>query len=198
METRPISKSDFFVDSNLDLREYTLAVEPDLQVYSKVLAEREVFKNEYGEIPANSVSRYIKVADFLGNEAMEETLIRWVGRVCRLQQCFTLSLNNYSGFPQHSIYIRIQEIEALFALFQRLQVIDNLISSSGGSTLQLPNKPHVVIAGHLSPEVYNKAIIEYARKTFYESFAVNQLLLIKRDHAYGTSKLVNVFGFLPH
>lgn len=197
MEITSIKNDDFFNTKNQELVKYRLVIEPDIQVSTEIQNEREAFKKRYGETPVDDMIRYIKIADFLSNQAMEETLIRWIGRICRLQQSFILSLNNYGGFPQHSIYLRIQEMESLHGLFQQLKIIDSLISSSGGSSLKLAAKPHVVIAKQLPPEVYNKAVMDYAEKTFHESFEVNQLLLVKIDDAYETNKLVNVFGFTP-
>lgn len=195
MNLIPLKQYAFFRSENLGWQEYMLVVEPDEHVSNMVVAEREAFQNKYGEMNVDCSNIYIKVASFLGNESMEQTVIRWIERICLRQQCFELSLNNYSGFPQHSIYLRIQEMTPLQTLFQQLCIIDNLISASGH--LQMAFKPNIAIARQLPAEVYNRAISEYSRKTFHESFVVSRMLLIKMDRAYGTVKVVNVFGFTP-
>ncbi|MFN3930073.1 MAG: type VII toxin-antitoxin system MntA family adenylyltransferase antitoxin, partial [Thermoflexus sp.] len=46
----------------------------------------------------------IRVSDF-----MEETIIRYMHRICSRQHVFEVALNNYSGYPPHSIYLRVQD-----------------------------------------------------------------------------------------
>src|SRR5690349_9842567 len=51
---------------------------------------------------------YIKLAEFQARETMEETIIRWMQRVCNQMESFTVTLNNYGGFPPATIFVRIQ------------------------------------------------------------------------------------------
>ena len=180
-----------------ELYEYMLVAHPDNIVQKKVMTEKQSFYDEYkNRVPVEN-SPYITVSGFFAKEAMEDTLIRWIQRICRQQQSFTVTLNNYSGFPPHTIYLRIQNENPFQKLITGLKALNNYISSCACPPVQFISKPHVSIAGKLSEEVYSKALIQYSHKTFHESFVVNELQLLKRKHEYDVCKPVNVFGLQP-
>src|SRR5581483_5532864 len=89
-------------------REYRLVIHPDAIVYEKIMAEKQRFFMQYGLEAVVKTFPYIMVSAFYAGEGMEETLIRWIQRICSQQLCFDVVLNNYSGLPQHSIYLRVQ------------------------------------------------------------------------------------------
>jgi 2'-5' RNA ligase len=178
-----------------ELYEYLLIANPDTNVFEKVMAEKQSFYDEYKEKVAIKTKPNITVADFLAKEAMEETIIRWIQRICNNQKSFTVTLNNYSGFPPHTIYLRVQNAVPFQQLAKELRVVSTYVSSCACPPMKLIANPHVSIARRLPEEVYFKALAQYARKSFHESFVVNELLLLKRKHQYESCKPVNVFAF---
>ena len=180
-----------------ELYEYMLVVHPDNNVQEKVMTEKQSFYDEYKAPVFVETSPHIIVSGFFAKEAMEDTLIRWMQRICQQQQSFTVTLNNYSGFPPHTIYLRVQNENPFQKLITDLKTLNNYISSCACPPMQFISKPHVSIAGKLSEEVYSKALIQYSHKTFHESFVVNELQLLKRKHEYDVCKSVNVFGLQP-
>ena len=140
---------------------------------------------------------HITLANFLAKEAMEETIIRWMENIFNNQQSFTVTLNNYSGFPPHTIYLRVQDAKPFQQLAKELKMVNTYVSSCGCPPMKLITNPHVSIAGSLPEEIYFKALTQYARKSFHESFMVNELLLLRRKHQYDTCKTINVFGLQP-
>lgn len=191
MGTKKISPVD-----NNELYEYLLIANPDTDVLEKIMAEKQLFYDEYKEKTAIT-KPHINVANFVAREEMEDTIIRWVERICHHQQCFTVTLNNYSGFPPHTIYLRIQNAKPFQQLGKELNVVNGYISSCSYPPIKIISRPHVSIAGSLSEEVYFKALIQYAQKSFHESFVVSELLLLRRKHPYDTCKPINVFGLQP-
>ena len=179
------------------LYEYLLVVNPDAAVHDKVLAEKQLFYDEYQEKTAIKTQPHIIVASFLAREAMEETLIRWIQRICDQQSPFNVTLNNYSGFPPHTIYLRVQDPLPLICLSQKLRAVDDLVRSSSCPPVKLMAKPHLSLAPRLTEPVYTKAMFSYSQKTFHESFMANELRLLKRAHQYDNCKTVNVFPFSP-
>src|SRR2546430_8985208 len=77
-----------------DLYEYLLVVHPDADVYEKVMAEKKSFYAEFKEEVAIKTKPHITIAGFLARESMEETMIRWIQRICSRQKSFTVILNN--------------------------------------------------------------------------------------------------------
>ncbi len=177
--------------------EYSLVAYPNTEVNEKVIAEKENFYNEYKDKAAIKTKPHITIANFVAKESMEETLIRWMQRICSNQQSFTVTLNNYSGFPPHTIYLRVQNVKPFQQLAKELKVVNTYVSSCLCPPMKLILNPHVSIAGRLPEEIYFKALTQYARKSFHESFVVNELLLLRKQHEYDTGKAINVFGLQP-
>lgn len=176
--------------------EYLLVIYPHGELEDKLLHEQQQLASEFG-LPAGGRNRpHITVAAFQAGELMEDTLIRWIQRICNLYRAFNITLNNYSGFPPHTIYLRVQDHEPFFGLMQQLRTIDDYIRSSGCPPVNLISHPYLSIAGGLTEQVYNRAMPEYSRRDFHESFHVEQLVLLKRGHSFDACKTVNIFRLL--
>ena len=180
-----------------DLYEYLLIVHPDKEVHEKIMAEKQAFYAEYQENIAIKTQPHITIANFLAKEAMEDTIIRWMRSIFSKQQSFTVTLNNYSGFTPHTIYLRVQNVTPFQQLARELKVVNTYVSSCSCPPMKLISNPHVSIAGRLPEEVYFRALTQYARKSFHESFMVSELLLLRRKHQYDTCKTINVFALQP-
>jgi len=184
-------------DNFKGMNEYLLVVHPDDDVYNKVTAEKHSFSIQYSQKIAAKTKPHITVANFMAREEMEETLIRWIQRVSSQQKSFPVALNNYSGFPEHTIYLRVQDHQPFKQLATQLKVIDSYVRSNGCPPVKLINRPHLSIARRLPQDVYEKAMVDYAQKTFCELFTVHELVLLRRAHQYDTCKVINIFRLLP-
>jgi hypothetical protein len=190
--------------------EYLLVIYPYGDLKDKLLEAQQQFSADYGLQVTVRNRPHITVAAFQAGEPMEETLIRWIQRICNRYSSFDLTLNNYSGFPPHitrppesvqritgTIYLRVQDLQPFQELVRQLRSIDDFIRSCGCPPVNLINRPYLSIAGGLTEQVYNKAMPEYSRRDFHESFHVDQLVLLKREHAFDACKTVNIFRLLP-
>lgn len=182
--------------SNYELCEYLLVASPVKEVLDKMVDEKKFFFENYGHELAIQTKPHITIANFWGKEEMEETLARWIQNVCNLQNSFTVTLNNYSGFPPHTIYLRIQNAEPFKKLANALRILDGFIQSNDCPPLKLVSKPHLTIARQLSQFIYETALKDYSQKIFHESFKVDKLILLKRD-AYMKCDLINTFILPP-
>lgn len=176
-------------------REYRLAIYPDAIAYNKIMAEKQRFFVRYGVVSAVKSFPYIMVAGFYAGEGMEPTLIRWLQRIFGQCSSFEIGLNNFSGFPQHAIYLRIQNPQPLQHLACGLKAINHHVHIR--SSLATEKWPYVILAGELPGEVYNKAMPVYSRKTFHASFIATEVVLLARDHPFAAFKTITVFRFLP-
>lgn len=207
--------------------EYLLVIYPYGEVKDKLLEEQEQFSADYGLSAVVRNKPHITVAAFQAGSQMEDTLIRWIQRICNRHRSFDVSLNNYSGFPPHTepleaarpqgqtlsdageyanfywqripgiIYLRVQDPQPFRELMQQLRAIDDFIRSSGCPPVNLISRPYLSIAGGLTEQVYNRAMPEYSRRTFHDTFHVEELVLLKRNHSFDACKTVNIFRLLP-
>jgi len=197
--------------------EYLLVIYPHGDLQDRLMEEQQQFSSDYGLAHRLDQGQrmvrnrpHITLAAFQAGEEAEDTLIRWLQRICQQRRSFQLALNNYSGIPPHTterlervpgtIFLRVQDPEPLRELMQQLGSIDEFIRASGWPPVRLPLikngwvRPYLSIAGGLTEQVYNKAMPDYSRKTFHAIFQVDELVLLRRKHSFDPCKTINVFG----
>jgi hypothetical protein len=176
------------------LMEYLLAVLPDNEAGKEISEEKNSFISNYG-LPQGAETRpFIPIINFLSKEVMEGTLIRWIQNSCNLHSSFEVCFNNYSGFPPHTIYLRIQDPKPFMQLATRLRIIDGFIQANDCPPVSVISKPFLSLAGKLPEHVYRKAVGDYAQKTFHASFLAEKLVLMKRSWEGEKYILVNTFN----
>ena len=180
------------------LYEYLLVVNPAADVNEQLVAEKQQFYNIYKEEVAIKTKPHITIANFLAKEVMEETIIRYMHRIISVKKSFATMLNNFSGFPAHTIYVRVQNHEPFKQLAMDLNIVDQYIRGNGCPAAHLISYPHVTLARRLKREIYEKAIIDYSKKSFNALFVIDELVLLKRKNQFDKCKHVNVFKLLPN
>lgn len=181
---------------DVDLWEYLLVAHPNEETNTKILTEKINFENRYELENDKSFHPHITIANFLAKEQMEETFIRWIQNICNLHKSFTVTLNNYSGFPSSGLYLRVQTEEPFRKLANALKILDGFMQSNNCPPVKLVSKPHITFVAGLSQYIFDNAVKEYSRKNFNESFKVEKLVLLKRD-VYRKCQLVNTFILPP-
>ncbi len=179
------------------LLEYVLVVQPGADIHKKVINETELLFNLFNYKPASDSKGHITIAHFQAREDMEPTIIRYMQRICSNHHDFEVSLNNYSGFPPHTIYLRVQDPHPFKKLANELKIVSNYISSCSCPPLQIYGNPHLTVAKKLPEALFQKALMEYAQKSFHETFNVGELVLLRRQHEYDPYKKVNIFRLQP-
>lgn len=175
------------------LLEYLLVANPDENLDLRLAEEKQSFFDIYKEKIAVKTKPHITVAGFMAKEGMEETMIRWMQRIISSQTRFTVLLNNYSGFPPHTVYLRVQDHSPFTKLASSLQTIDQYVRGNDCPAMKLVTHPHLTIARGLPQNIYEKAISAYAQKTFCATFEVKELILLRRQHQFDKCKQVSVF-----
>ena len=179
------------------LLEYLLVAHPDIPVGHKIELEKEYFAKEYHTVIAKKTRPHFTIANFMASEAMEPTMGKWMQHVIGSQQSFPVTLNNYSGFPSHTVYLRVQDPAAFQELAKQLKPVNDYIRNSDCPPVKFVAKPHLTIARRLTENVYNRAMAEYAQKAFRESFMVEELVLLRRQHQFDPCKTIQVFKLKP-
>ena len=197
MDGRLIQRQPALSGHVTGLQEYWLVVQPDTEVCNKLLLERQSLVMEHGLKAPARPSGYITVAQFAAQEGMESTLSRWIQRICSQQRSFAVTLNNYSGLPPDTIFLRVQDPAPFRHFAEQLRPVDEYLRSSACPPALLNHKPYLPIAGKLPPAIYERAMPEYSQRTFHESFLVHEMLLLRKDPTTRTCKTINIFGLLP-
>ena len=180
------------------LFEYLLIISPAKEVCKRVMEEKWRFFRNYGQPTAIKSKPHIVVSNFLAWDSMEDTLTRWLQNIAREQRSFRVLLNNYSGLPSHTVYIRIQELSGFKELNRRLKAIEPFIKDYNCQPKRLTQCPNLSIAGELPEPIYESAIREYSGRDFSASFNVTELALLRRQSKRDQYKQVAVFRLLPN
>jgi 2'-5' RNA ligase len=177
--------------------EYSLVAHPNEEVNSKLQLVKESFFDIYKERISIETKPHVTIANFLARDIMEETFIRYLHRIIGAQESFPVTLNNYSGFPPHTVYVRVQDHQPFKQLAASLKIIDHYIRSNGCPEMKFIIRPHLSIARRLPARIYEKAMLDYSQQTFHESFVVNELVLLRRLHEFDSCKQISTFHLLP-
>lgn len=180
-----------------DLFEYSLIALPDTGAVKRIREQREEFGREFNTGVGYHAKPHLLVARFTAREPMEETFSKWIHRICMLQHAFMITLNNYSGFSPHTIYLRVQDPAPILRVGAQLKVIDSFLESSGCSPVKLVTKPYLSIARQLAEETYARAIRAYSQRIFHDSFMVEELQLLRRAYPSDPCKTISVFRLPP-
>ena len=176
--------------------EYQLVVHPAADVYAKLMQEKQYFFETYKEKVAIKTVPHITVANFLAKEVMEDTIIRYMHRILSMQKSFTVTLNNFSGFPPHTVYARVQDHQPFKHLAAALFPVDHYVKGNGCPPAKFIMHPHVSIARRLKADVYDKAMFEFSQRLFHASFTATEFVLLKRQNLFDKCRQVNVFKLL--
>ncbi|MBG9375558.1 2'-5' RNA ligase family protein [Panacibacter sp. DH6] len=176
--------------------EYLLVVHPSADACAQLMEEKQYFFETYNERVAIKSQPHITVANFFAKEEMEDTIIRYMHRIMGMQQAFNVTINNFSGFPPHTVYARVQDYASFRQLAAALLPVDHYVKGNGCPPAKFITHPHVTIARRLSAEVYNKAMFEFSQRTFFASFKVQELVLLKRRNQFDKCTQLTVFKLL--
>ena len=177
--------------------EYLLIVSPEKEVYEKVVTEKEKFYYKYGEKIAIKTKPHITLAVFLARTEMEKALNISLQAICNVFRASTVTLDSYSGFKPNTIFLKVQNHEPFKRIAKALKAMNDFLDEYECPPIKVTSHPHMSIARRLREYVYFKAIREYKYEAFFESFTMNELVLIKRPHQLHECHNLGAFPLLP-
>lgn len=183
--------------SRADMYEYRLVANTDQLIGQQLLAEKAAFFERYKTTRQDREDGNLTIMRFIAAEAMEDTIGKWMQRICSQHESFIVTLNNYGGSPPGNIHFRVQFTQAFQLLGKELRVIDNYIKSYGLPAASIYPNPHITLASQVPAPIYTKAMLDYAQRDFHDSFIVKELVLLKRKNQFDAAKKINIFRLVP-
>ena len=163
------------------LFEYAIVAFPDPVLQQQIQDEKTFFHDRFSSYGPGEKDAFVMIAQYYAKEIMEDTLIRWLQNIMRLQNSFMITLNNFSSIPPDTIYLRIQEAVNFNLMFRSIKMIDGFVQANDCPPVQLMTRPMIEIASGLPENIYEKSIGEYAKRSFTASFKIEKLALLKRE-----------------
>lgn len=159
--------------------EYRFALVPDQQIWSK-LAETLVEAGLEGILPFQHGEGLVELAGFSAPPRLEETLARWTQRICSQQGGLTLEVNNFSGLPPHSVYLRVQDLTSVRELMTNLRKLDIYLTGNGEEALMSANRIMLMVAKGLPAAHFDNILYRLGRVEFHQTISIQSLVLQKK------------------
>lgn len=139
----------------------------------------------------------IQVARFQANAAQAEQIMRWLGRVMRDTKAFSLWLNNFSGIPAHTLYMRVQETPQTEGFARQIARLNQYLKEYDLPTLQYQQKWRLPVMEQVSEAKYEKALNHLARIEFGMELPVTEVQLHAQECAQKQGTLMQRMMFAP-
>lgn len=172
------------------VQQYSLAVKAPPFLADRISIEIEKGILE-GGCQIQALPPVITFGLFTATESMEDTLIRWMERVCS-SASLEVSLNNYGALPPQTLLLRIQD-NPFARIFREMESIRNYITSSACEVSWIA-RPFMKMA-RVQVNEFDRVMASFARKSFHESFEVEEILLLR--HEAGAMRTINIFRLPP-
>jgi hypothetical protein len=155
--------------------EYRLVIPADEPVSKQVRHLRMQWEILYGKDSVSEKPPSVTLACFSAREEMEETLIRWIQRICDQQNSFSVTLNNISAMPPHMIYIRVQDEKPFSKLAHKLKALEDFMKDR-----RIFEKPFIKL-GQLPSDIPTGNFMLYTHQLFHAAFMARKLILFRKE-----------------
>jgi hypothetical protein len=158
-----------------DWPEYRLVIPADEPVSRQVRHLRMQWEEVYGKDGVSEKPPSITLACFTARQEIEETLMRWIQRICESQSSFPVTLNNFSALPPHIVYIRVQDEKPFTKLALQLKGLEDFMKDR-----RIFPKPFIKL-GELPSDISTNNWMMYTHQLFHAAFMARKLVLYKRE-----------------
>jgi hypothetical protein len=139
----------------------------------------------------------IRVARFRAREEMEETLIRWIQRVCHMQQRFRVEVEGPISDSDGGAFLRVRDHGPFKKLANGLAMVDQYIQSCGEPPVEWTGVVHCRLTDMTGKENRRSWQPGEHERHFQANFLVHSLVLMKEGPGSSRPELVNVFPLFP-
>jgi len=171
---------------------YRLVICPEGQAAEKI---RQLPKQTDAIVTAGAMP-CITLASFRGREAMEDTLIRWVQRVCRMHSRFQITLEAPRLHPAGGWRMPVTENEHLRGLAQKLSIVDDYIRSCRMGPVHWETN-HACREEAINQSGETNHWFLPQNDGPFAAFLAHSLVLTRQSYAGSPTEIVNLFAFLP-
>jgi hypothetical protein len=155
--------------------QYRLVIPADEPVSRQVKLLRRQWEEMFGNKAPSEKPPSITLACFSAREEMEETLMRWIRRICDQQVIFPVVLNNFSAIPPQIVYIRVQDASPFAKLTGLLTSLRDFVQDE-----RIFEKPFIKL-GYMPDDAPAEAVMQYTHQMFHAAFTARKLILFKKD-----------------
>lgn len=164
------------------INEYRLVVPLPEALQEKIGAIRKGLHEKYGVKQPFGLKPSLTILKCHGFEKSEAKLLERLQHIAMGVPPFKVELEDYAGYPSHTIYINVTTKSPFNDLTKELKKAKRL--------MQIPkhdphfiNEPHLIMAQQLKPKQFANMWLECEHRQFTGRFVADALLLLKRQAA---------------
>nr|WP_199083143.1 2'-5' RNA ligase family protein [Pedobacter sp. ASV19] len=159
---------------------YFIAILPDQALSAMIDGIRKECALDHGVYAALKPPVHITLAPpFKLPSGMEFQLSESLKTACNFTP-FVQKLENFDGFPEHTIYIQAKKSSALTTVYNNLKSVLKLYNAAPKGQLT----PHITIAYRDVKEAYSDIMQQYKKRKLKAEFLVNHFTLLKHNGKY--------------
>lgn len=165
------------------IAEYLLVLHPHEDLFNKIMKVKQEFATTFN-CPSASVSKpHITLLKYVQYEMVEPRILKHMRTIAQQFKPFKVELNNFNGFPAHTIYMNVTTKNSIVEVVRGLRDVQKLLKFDDDHKPHFITTPHVTVARKLQPWQYEKGLQEFSNRHFSGGFMVNDLWLLKRRMA---------------
>lgn len=174
-------------------QEYQLTLEIDKDCKQAIQEDLQNFIQSFPQYAGSWLPpQYLPLATFYASERMEETLLRWMERICNIQPQFSIQLNNYGILPPKTVYLRIMDPQLLKAFNAKLRKLDVYLTGCQLPSIHIINHLMLPIASIASTD-FNHVLGWFANLEFSQQLLIKRLCLQRKQA--GDKRYSNIMNF---
>jgi hypothetical protein len=179
----------------LRINEYRLVIPLPEAIQEKVLAVRKTLHERYKVKLPFELRPSLTVLRCHGFDKGEARLMEKLQHAALQTAPFKVELEDYAGYPSHTIYINVLTKSPFNDLCKELKKYKWLMQVPQHEPFFI-NEPHLIVAQRLKPKEFTTLWQECEHRQFSGRFFADAMLLLKRSELNQKYQVVRRFEFL--
>jgi hypothetical protein len=162
------------------VNEYRLIVQLPEDLSEKIMAIRKVLHEKYKVESPFEIAPSLTILRFHAFEQGESKALERIQKSVLTTKPFLVQLEDYSGYPSHTIYINVKTRSVFNEVSKTLKVSKKYLKIPGKDP-HFINEPHLILAQRLAVNEFERMWRECEHRQFTGRFICDHLLLLKRS-----------------
>ncbi|MFT4024107.1 MAG: hypothetical protein QM664_10035 [Flavihumibacter sp.] len=158
---------------------YRLVILPDGGLATALAAESAYATSRYGSQAKWEERPVLELLRFRARADMEDTLLRWMRRICGQWAVFKLVFNNYGSHPLVPLYLRLADGSTLQSLAASFHLLDGWLKSNGMEAVRLSSMWRLPLVSRLDEEEALPFLLDFSSRALHAVVKVEELVLEK-------------------
>lgn len=175
------------------ISEYMLILSPDEYLQERIgKIKQAIIEKSGAKLPMGRSN--VLLARWEAWDMQEDRLMRHLQILGMEQYPFQVHLENFSGFPSHTIYIPVTSREPITKLVAKVRKHKRLMQSPGKDAYFI-SEPALALFKGLTAGQYEQTMPAFEARQFHASFVADGMLLLKKKAGSQAFQIVKRFAF---